>query len=205
MKSKFISSEFVYDGTQLRSLFGYLDHGVQGDSVVSWIGPCSVGFDHMVDGEDLLAGARISGARMVHFVIEKFHTPLFAAVALQRLFAAICLDILRAHIDDGGGGGSGSGDDDRCGGEECSGKLRREGDDLYFGEGKLSISIATVSPVSSLIHFAVNCTNEGTPVCTASLADIAMDPAEFARRAMEKLIAEVASIEEAIVKVRWVR
>ncbi len=186
MKSKFLVHEFPYDGTQLRSLFAYLDHKVQGDSVVSWIGSCSGSFDHMVDGEDFLAGSAIAGARMVHFIIEKFHTPLFAAVAVQRLFAAICLDLLRelapSHASD----------------------LRREGDDLYLREGKLSISIATVSPVSSLIHFAVNCTNDGTPVKTACLEDLKITPAKFAEEAMCRLTAEIASIEEATVKVKWV-
>lgn len=189
MKSQFIKHEFAYDGSQLHSLFGYLDHGVQGDSVVCWIGPCSIPTDHMVDGEDVLAGAEIAGDQMVHFIIEKFNTPLFGAVALQRLFASICLDILREHVNDA----------------EVAEQFRREGDDLYFGPGKLSISIATLSPVSALIHFAVNITNEGTPVHTASLDDIDFPPEDFARKAMKRLTSEVASIEEATVKVRWVR
>lgn len=189
MKSLFIKTEFPYDGTQLRSLFGYLEHGILGDSVVSWIGPCSISFDHMVDGEDLLAGETIAGDRMVHFIIERFNTQLFGAVALQRLFAAICLEIFREHVKD----------------SEVAAQFRREGDDLYFGPGKMSISIATVSPNSSLIHFAVNCTNEGTPVRTASLEDIDMDPEDFARQAMKRLTAEVGSITEATMKVRWVQ
>lgn len=189
MKSVFVKQEFPYDGSQLRSLFGYLEHGVQGDSMVSWIGPCDIPNEHMVDGEDLLAGETIAGARMVHFIVERFHTPLFTAVVLQRLLAAIVLDVLRTHVDD----------------EETADLLRREGDDLYFGPGKLSISIATVSPVSSLIHFAVNCTNDGTPVRTASLEDVDAEPEEFARAVMKKFVSEIASIEDASVKVRWVK
>lgn len=189
MKSLFIKNEFPYDGTQLRSLFGYLDHGILGDSVVSWIGPCSISTEHMVDGEDLLAGETIAGDRMVHFIIERFNTPLFAAVSLQRLFASICLEIFREHVNDA----------------EVAAQFRREGDDIFFGPGKMSISIATVSPSSSLIHFAVNCTNEGTPVRTASLDDIDMDPEDFARQAMKRLSGEVASINEATMKVRWVK
>jgi hypothetical protein len=189
MKSLFIQNEFPYDGTQLRSLFGYLSHGVQGDSIVSWIGPCSVAPDHMVDGEDFLAGETIAGDHMVHFIIERFHTPLFSAVALQRLFASICLDILREHVGD----------------PEVAELMRREGDDLFFGPGKLSISIATLTPVSALIHFAVNITNEGTPVETACLDDIDMGPVEFARTVMKRFTQEISSIEDATVKVRWVK
>ncbi len=189
MKSLFIDKEFLYDGTQLRSLYAYLEHKLQGDSVVSWIGPCSVSFDHMVDGEDLLDRSAIAGSKMVHFIIEKFHQNLFAGVAVQRLFSAICLDLLRNSAPD----------------PKVSTWLRRDGDDLFFGEGKLSISIATVSPMSTLIHFAVNCTNAGTPVKTASLAeDLGIDPVFFAKEAMERLTRELHGIEEATVKVRWV-
>jgi uncharacterized protein len=188
MKSHFVDREFAYDGSQLHSLFAYLEHKVQGNSVISWIGPCCIPADHMVDGEDLLAGARIEGDKMVHFIVELFHTPLIAAVSIQRLFAAICLDLVREKA-----------------GASAAGNLRREGDDLYFAEGKLSISIATSTPVSSLIHFAVNCTNDGTPVKTAALADLALEPREFAHEAMNRLVSELISIDEATVKVRWVK
>ena len=186
MKSLFIEKEFAYDGTQLRSLFGYLEHRLQGDSVVAWVGPCSISFEHMVDGEDFLENATIAGSRMLHFIIERFHTPLFAAVTLQRLFASICLDLFRELKP------------------SLASEFNRSGDDLYFKGGKLSISIATLSPMSSLIHFAINCSNEGTPVKTAAFADLGIEPRSFATAAMQRLISEVGSIEEATVKVKWV-
>ena len=189
LKSQFIKQEFAYDGSQLRSLFGYLSHGVQGDSVISWIGACAISNEHMVDGEDLLAGETIAGDRMVHFVIERFGHSLAAAVALQRLFASMLMDLFREHVAD----------------PETAEMFHREGDDIFFGPGKMSISIATVSPVSALIHFAVNVTNEGTPVKTAALRDIDFPPEDFARAAMKRLADEVASIDEAVVKVRWVK
>ncbi len=188
MKSTFVEREFSYDGTQLRSLFGYLEHGVLGDSVVAWIGPCSISFEHMVDGEDLLAQSPIAGSRMVHFIIEKFHLPLFAGVTLQRLLTSICLEYLREKVT-----------------PNQAAQLRRAGDDLFFGDGKLSISIATLSPVSTLIHFAINCSNAGTPVKTACLADLQIEPKEFACEIVLRLTREVASIDEATMKVKWVR
>ena len=189
MKSLVIDREFSYDGSQLRSLFAYLEFGVQGDSIVSWVGPCSIPFEHMVDGEDLLAKETIAGSKMIHFIIEKFNTQILSAVALQRLFAAICLEIVRDHVRD----------------PNVASQFRRSGDDLYFNDGKLSISIATVSPVSALIHFAVNVSNEGTPVKTAAVSDFKMKPGDFARLAIEKFVSEIKSIEEATVKVRWVK
>lgn len=157
-----------------------------GDSVVAWIGGCDIPFAHMVDGEDLLAQSPIAGERMLHFIIEKFHQPLFAGVALQRLFAALNLEWIRTQV---------SGDLE----------LRREGDDLYLGDGKLSISIATVSPVSTLVHFAINCNNRGTPVKTACLEDLGIEPRFYAEQVMDLLAREIAGIEEATVKVRWVK
>ncbi len=176
----------------------------------------------MVDGEDLLAQESIRGSLMLHFIIEKFHQPLFGAVALQRLFAAIQLDLLRELAP------------------QFACDLRRSGDDLYLhrssavfrtsvgstatvavesaaesgddrkgagakaNEGKLSISIATLTPMSAVIHFALNVSNLGTPVATASLEELGVAPEDYAQLAMARLVAEISSIEAATVKVRWV-
>jgi len=70
VKSLFIENKFTYDGSQLHSLFAYLEHGLLGPSVVSWRGACNIPFSHMVDGEDLLAKASIEGDEMLHFIIE---------------------------------------------------------------------------------------------------------------------------------------
>lgn len=185
MKSKFLEITEKYDGAQLVSLRNYLQHGLLGDSIVAWIGACDVSLDHMVDGEDLVVDARIAGDRMLHFIVEKFDVSLFAAVGLQRLLAAIVMDLLREKYAGAG--------------------LVRDGDDIYLGERKLSISIATQSPVSSLIHFAVNVTNAGTPVKTLCLEDLGVEPRAFALRVMEKFSAEVESIHQATMKVKWVK
>lgn len=181
MKSLFIEKPQTYDGTQLRSLYAYLDHKVLGPSVVSWTGPCSISFDHMVDGEDLLEQAEIRGANMLHFIIEIFDRDLFSGVALQRMFAAIARDYLSAKSGQA---------------------LVREGDDLFLGQGKLSISIATKSPVSVMVHFAMNITNEGTPVKTASLEDLRLNPRQVATDLMSLLKEEYESIVKATQKVR---
>lgn len=196
MLSKFIDKEFAYDGTQLRSLYAYLDHGLLGDSIVAWIGPCDISFEHMVDGEDLLTKSEIRGGRMVHFIAEKFQATLPEMVALQRLLASIAKDIIVAKENTNQNGSPRF-------------AIRREGDDLYValpdGEGKLSISIATVSPSSGLLHFAVNVTNAGTPVKTAALEDLKFSAREFAELVIAAFARECASIREATMKVKWVR
>lgn len=96
MRSHFLEQKFAYDGTQLRSLYGYLEHGVLGPSTIAWVGKCDIPFSHMVDGEDLLARAVIQGDEMLHFIIEFFDRDLFSGVAIQRLFATIMRDYLAA-------------------------------------------------------------------------------------------------------------
>ncbi len=189
MKSKFIDELENYDGSQLVSLRSYLRHKLLGDSIVAWVGSCDVTFEHMVDGEDLLDQARIAGDQMLHFIVEKFDCTLLAAVALQRLLAAIVKDELQRSSPK----------------RDLAVNLRRDGDDIFLGDKKLSISIATQSPLSSLIHFAVNITNVGTPVETLSLEDLGLEPKRFAQQVMSVFCREVETVIEATHKVRWVK
>lgn len=179
---RFIDKNLKYDGSQLKSLFSYHNFEILGNSIVSFEGPCDVAFEHMVDGEDWLARSPIRSDRMLHFIIEIFDTKLSEAVAYQRLFAAIVFE----HLS------------------KSNRALRRDGDDIFFNEGKLSVSIATVSPVSALIHFGVNISNSGTPVKTSSLEDLQIDPRSFANEISEKFKTEFLSIRTATMKVRWV-
>ena len=83
-----------------------------------------------------------------------------------------------------------------------SSDVSRTGDDLYVGLGKLSISIATVSPVSALMHFAVNAQLGGAPVAIASLNELALECREFAHAVLARVREEQASITAARAKVR---
>lgn len=181
MQTRFLDTNLKYDGTQLRSLFAYMNLGLMGDSIVSWIGPCDIPFEHMLDGEDLRDQSAIRGDWMLHFIVEKFEVSLFSAVSLQRILATLATDLIRlANPKD----------------------LKRSGDDIFVGDRKLSISIATVSPTSTLVHFAVNVKNTGTPVATISLEDLEIDPRQFANDLMKTFANEVESIAQATRKVR---
>lgn len=187
MKLKWIEDEFKYDGSQLKSLFAYLGHSVLGDSIVAWQGPCDIPFEHMVDGEDLLARSEIRSAMMLHFIIEKFDTSLFSGVLMQRMLAAHCLELVRDKVP------------------QRTAEFKRDGDDVFCKDAKLSISIATLSPVSTLIHFAVNISNENTPVKTCALTDYAIPIRDFAEQLMKNFCAEIESVQIATQKVHWVR
>lgn len=184
MKTKFLTDEFTYDGRQLRPLYAYLEHGLAGDSALAWIGPCDVSFAHMIDAEDVVARASISGGRMLHFLVEVFDRDLFSGVALQRLMASMARDICVES-------------------SKLAMGLTRSGDDLFLGDRKLSISIASRSPVSTMIHFAMNVRNEGTPVPTCALEDdFGLKAKIFAEQLLNRLSREYQSMVVATRKVR---
>ncbi|HAG91989.1 MAG TPA: DUF366 domain-containing protein [Bdellovibrionales bacterium] len=188
MKFKHYDQTMTYDGSQLHSLFNYLKHDMMGDSLLSFIGPCQVSLAEMVDGEDKKEKAKICSKEMLHFVVEIFHQSLFSAVCMQRLMA----DLSISRIID-------------LSPKEEAKTLRRSGDDIYLKDKKLSISVATSSPVSQLIHFAINTTTEGTPVPTISLKELEVDPLELAKRIGESVVAEYDDILAATTKVHWVK
>ena len=187
LKQKWIEKEFKYDGSQLKSLFGYLGYSVLGDSICAWQGPCDIPFEHMVDGEDLLALSEIRSANMLHFIVEKFQTTLFTAVLMQRLLASLCLELVRERVP------------------LKASEFKRDGDDIFWNDRKLSISIATLSPISGMVHFAVNTSNENTPVKTCALSDFGILPRDFAESLMQNFCAEIESSEIATQKVHWVK
>lgn len=205
MKTKFIEENFSYNGDQLTSLYAYLNHRVQGDSIVCWRGPCDIPMDKIVDGQDLLEGSKIYSEDMLHFIIEIFDAKLMEMVLVQRLFCELVKDevlkMSRGKI-----------------------QLERLGDDLYFRTDseitspptkdkdlKLNISIATMSPTSGLIHFGINVSSKNTPVKTYSLSEIAkisnleFSASDWAQRLMSRLSIEWLDSKKATQKVKWVK
>jgi len=181
MKTLIVNKSFTYTGEQLKPLFNYLEHGVLGPSMIAWRGPCKVEFAHMIDGEDVRDQSAIAGDEMLHFVGEFFDFPLKAAVILQRLMAEMTIRILQ---------------------EKSKTPFVRKGDDVYLDGKKLNISIATCSPNSVLMHFAVNIKSSGAPVPVVSLEDLGVDPEVFARQMLEQVSAEYEDIQIAAQKVK---
>lgn len=186
MKKKWINKVITYDGSQLRPLFAYESYNLLGESIISWIGPCDIPFDNMKDLEDVNAQSPIRGSLMLHFIIEIFHQSLFSGVGLQRLFASIIKDEIQASLIK----------------KKSKVMLTRSGDDLYYHDQKLSISIATQGVISTQIHFALNVSNKGTPVKTLSLQELGMNPKVLASAVMSAFAKEFNSIVEATKKVR---
>jgi hypothetical protein len=155
MKYQFIDEEFAYTGEALSNHWIYKNFGILGDAVVSFVGPCDIDKQRMVDLEDVLNDDRIYSTRMLNFMIEIFDMDLREGVILQRLFSAIIQSRLIDLIGDGGN----------------AIKLRRVGDDLFVEDTqKLSVSICTVTPTSIVMHVGLNIQSEGAPVEAAGLS-----------------------------------
>ena len=172
----------AYDGSQLRAHWLLDRFQLVGDAIVAFRGPCRVRTDEIADLEDL-DGPGIAADEMVHFLWESFRTTdLLLAVHRQRLFAAQVREVLQDLAP--------------------TKEVVRDGDDLYVGGGKLSISISTVSPVSALMHFAVNAQPGGAPVAIESLSGLGIEPDAFAQAVLRRVATEQGSIESARAKVR---
>ncbi len=177
-----LTERIRYDGSQLSAHWILAHAGLVGDAIVAFRGPCDVVRDEIADLADI-DGPGIAGDEMLHFLWECFSTPdLLLAVHRQRLLSALALETLQELAP--------------------LARIRRDGDDLYCGEGKLSISIATVTPVSSVLHFAVNIAPGGAPVAIACLQGLGVEPEAFADRMLERVGSEMDGIAAARSKVR---
>ena len=180
---KFVEKKIAYTGEQLRSHWAYRSFDILGDCAVAFVGPCDVRPEFMKDVEDLKAASRIYSEEMLHFIVEHFSCALDMAVLRQRLLMAIMAENLNRR-DLGGG------------------HVTRSGSDLYDGRLKLTVSIASVSPVSALIHAGINISSRNTPVPTRGLADYGIEPRAFAEEALAGYSAECDGLLRARCKVR---
>lgn len=193
-----LKESFTYDGTQLGSDFFLANANRQDDVAIAFIGPADVPTENLVDEDDRRAGRVIKSDRMVHFLIWLPGRSLETGVAIQRLFIATILEVLRffgVNLD----GTPMLGD---------SGSIVREGDDIFrvdkSGRRKLSVSIATTNRDAALIHIGVNVVTAGTPVPTVGLAELGINDRGFAAEALRRFASETAEILRAKNKVRMV-
>jgi len=188
LSTKFIEKEIAYTGAELRSHFIYDQFDLLGDALVAFVGPCKVDLDKMVDLEDVKKKSPIFSEKMLHFLGEFFGMDLNCLVLMQRLLIASFYQELMQ----------------KKGGALSHVALRRIGDDLYDGDFKLSVSIATLSPISGVFHAGINISSRNTPVPTKGLEDYKIDPNEFAKNLLKSFSFEIVSAYKATCKVRGV-
>ena len=186
MKTLFINEEIKYDGTQLSPHWIYKNYHIQGNAIVAFVGECDVNLQHMVDIEDVINNEPIYSKKMLNFIEENFNSSLEKTVYKQRLLVSITKELIEKISPEV--------------------KIIRSGDDLYINNKKLSVSIATKSITSSLIHFGLNITSEGAPIEAADLIQDAkiVDIKQFANTILKLYSEETNDIILAACKVRGV-
>lgn len=184
MKTKFIEEEIKYIGSQLAPHWIYKNFKIQGDSIVAFVGECEVKLTEMVDIEDVINNEPIYSKYMLSFISEQFGVGLTEGVFRQRLLICIIKELL----------------------EERGIFVVRNGDDLMIDGKKLSVSIATKSVTSVLIHTGLNILSEGAPVKASGLkSELGIsDIKEFALEVMKRYSEEIDDIILAGTKVRGV-
>lgn len=184
IKTKFIDEEIKYIGSQLEPHWIYKNFKIQGDAIVAFIGECEVKLSEMVDIEDVINNEPIYSRSMLSFISEQFNIGLTEGVLRQRLLITIIKELL----------------------EERGIFVVRNGDDLMIEGKKLSVSIATKSITSILIHTGLNIISEGAPVSASGLtSELGItDIKDFALTVMKRYSEEIEDIILATTKVRGV-
>lgn len=184
MHTKLIEKEIKYIGSQLAPHWIYKNFKLQGDAIVAFIGECEVALTEMVDIEDVINNEPIYSKSMLSFITEQFNVNLVEGVFTQRLLICIIKELL----------------------EERGIFVVRNGDDLMIDGRKLSVSIATKSTTSILIHTGLNIVSEGAPVKASGLtSELGItDIKEFALEVMKRYSEELEDINLASTKVRGV-
>lgn len=184
MHTKLIDKEIKYIGSQLAPHWIYKNFKLQGDAIVAFIGECEVALTEMVDIEDVINNEPIYSKSMLSFITEQFNVNLVEGVFRQRLLICIIKELL----------------------EERGVFVVRKGDDLMIDGRKLSVSIATKSTTSILIHTGLNILSEGAPVKASGLtSELGItDIKEFALEVMKRYSEEIEDINFASTKVRGV-
>ena len=179
---RILAGELAYTGAELRSGFVRARTGLEGDAAIAFVGPCHVPNENLVDLDDARAGTFIRAATMAHVIVEHPACTLPTAVLRQRLLVAILGEVIASM-----------------------GKfVRREGDDLYDEERKLTVSIAAPASSSCVIHLGVNVDPAGAPVPAVGLRALGLDPRVVVDRTLSRYGDELASAAHAATKVRTV-
>nr|WP_245923841.1 DUF366 family protein [Methanothermobacter tenebrarum] len=180
-----LKDRILYDGTQIRPNWALNELNIKGPSIITWIGPMNI--KDIIDYED--KNLEIKAEKMAHFIVEHFDEQpanLRLCYHRQRILVMILQEELWEHDI----------------------PTKREGDDLYIGTGKLTVSVATAAVSSMKIHLGMNITSKGTPedVETVGILDYKSlgedDIIKIVSNVAKKYIQEIRLIEEDITKTR---
>ncbi len=182
MEKLFIDKEIEYTGKELSPHWIYRNFNLAGDAIVCFKGKVDVRLTEMVDIEDVINNEPIKSDKMANFIIETFNSSLKEMVLRQRLFISIIKETL----------------------EDMGVIVKRKGDDLFYKNRKLSVSIATKSTVSGLIHTGINLVSTGAPIEVSSVYEMGIDEDKLINEILARFCQETGDMDFAAVKVRGV-
>lgn len=186
MHTKFIEEEIKYTGLELAPHWIYKKFHLQGDAIIAFCGECEVKLTEMVDIEDVINDEPIYSKSMLSFIIEHFNIGLTEGISRQRLLICIIKETLENLFTI----------------HRSPFTITRNGDDLFVNGKKLSVSIATKSLTSVLIHVGINIDPSGAPVDAIGLNSLNISEInEFAQNVMLKYSQEIDDIILASTKV----
>ncbi|AEH07092.1 DUF366 family protein [Methanothermococcus okinawensis] len=151
-----------YTGSEIEPLWAFKKFNIQKDSIIAFNGALNVSVKNMKDLKDIKEESKygdvlIKSSNAINFIVEHFDNPDLKMIYLrQRILVSIAKEIIE---------------------EITNKKLKRNGDDLYYNNGKLSVSIACRGISSAKIHLGINVSNIGAPdyINTSSLGDLGID------------------------------
>jgi hypothetical protein len=159
-----------YTGKEIEPLWAFKTFNIQKDSIVVFKGPMEVKIEDMKDLKDVKEESEyqipIKSSESINYIVEHFDNPDLKITYLrQRILVSIAKEVIE---------------------EMGNIRLKREGDDLYFEDKKLSVCIACRGVSSGKIHLGINVKTEGTPehVNATGLNDIGVKNIE---KVMEKI------------------
>ena len=144
------------------------------------MGPCHVANEDLVDLDDARAGTFIEAVSMAHIIVEHPGCGLETTVWRQRMLVSLLCEIL--HEKDLG--------------------VHRSGDDVFYDERKLTVSIAAPGPDATLIHLGINVDPGGAPVPAVGLKEMSVEPLPLLDELLARYVRELKSARHATGKVR---
>lgn len=146
------TGQSIYKGNELLPGWERLNYNIRGNSLIYWISPTDVSVEFMKDVDDVRENLSIKSDSMLHFVFT-YYTSNDAtwAVFAQRLLTKHIVEYVRTHLG--------------------SSVVRVDGNDVFIGGRKFSVSIAGVSSGLVKFHFGINVESKGAPIPVSSLSD----------------------------------
>ncbi|AIJ05940.1 hypothetical protein JH146_1097 [Methanocaldococcus bathoardescens] len=181
----FVKDKLDYTGKEIEPLWAFKTFDVQKDNVVVFRGKMEVSAKNMKDLKDIKREKEIKvpikSEDAINFVVEHFDAIDLKTIYLrQRLLVFIAKEVIESY----------------------NVKLKRDGDDLYFEDKKLSVCIACKGTVSAKIHLGINVKSKGAEhVKIVGLEDLGVKNVdEVMRKIAIKYAEEIDKIERDLRK-----